>query len=162
MHLFSAARITRTASIRLAAPPEVVFPLFGPLDEQRWEPDWNPTFLYPPTGATQCDAVFTATHADGTPSFWTIVVFEPADLRISYVRMHPATHVARIDIGCAGESDATTRADVTYTFTGLSAAGNAYVETFTEAHYAAWLQSWEAAINHYLRHGAAIPHQHHA
>ena len=157
---FSAVRIARTATIRLAAPPEIVFPLFGPLEEQRWERNWNPAMLYPPSGATQRDAVFTATHADGTPSFWTIVVFEPAEYRISYVRMHPATHIARIDIRCSGASEAT-QAEITYTFTGLSALGNTYVETFTEAHYADWLRSWEAAINHYLRHGAASP-QHHA
>ena len=151
MQPFNAVRITRTATIRLEARPEIVFPLFGPLEERRWEPSWNPAFLYPPSGATQRDAVFTATHADGTPSFWTIVAFEPADFCISYVRMHPATHIARIDISCAGGSDATTQAQVTYTFTGLSAHGNAYVETFTEAHYADWLRSWEAAINRYLR-----------
>jgi hypothetical protein len=152
MQPFSAVRVTRTASIRLAAPPDVVFPLFGPLDEQRWEPGWNPTMLYPPSGATQRDAVFTAAHADGTPSFWTIVAFDPADWRIAYVRVHPATHIARIDIDCSGDADGATRANVTYTFTGLSALGNAYVEAFTEAHYAEWLRSWETAINHYLRH----------
>jgi hypothetical protein len=150
MQLFNAVRITRTASIGLAAPPEAVFPLFGPLDEQRWEPHWNPTMLYPPSGATQRDAVFTAAHPDGTPTFWTIVAFEPADLRISYLRVHPATHIARIDIGCSGDSDGMTRANVTYTFTGLSVAGNAYVERFSESHYAEWLRSWEAAINSYL------------
>src|SRR5262245_6210047 len=101
MTSFSAVRVTRTTSIRLAAPPALVFPLFGPVEEQRWEPHWNPTFLYPPSGATQRDAVFTAEHADGTPTFWTIVAFEPDNYRISYVRMHPATHVARIDIGCS-------------------------------------------------------------
>jgi hypothetical protein len=150
------------AAIRLAGPPEVVFPLFGPIEERRWEPSWNPTILYPPSGAPQRDAVFTATHADGTPSFWTIVAYEPADFRISYVRMHPATHIARIDIGCTHAVDATTLADVTYTFTGLSAQGNAYVETFTERHYAGWLRSWEASINHYLLHGVASQHHHHA
>ena len=159
MQPFNAMRVTRTANIRLDAPPDVVFPLFGPLDERRWEPSWNPTILYPPSGATQRDAVFTATHADGTPSFWTIVLFEPADLRISYVRMHPATHVARIDIACSADAERGTRAQVTYTFTGLSEAGNAYVETFTEPHYAEWLRAWEDAINHYLRHRAALPHQ---
>jgi hypothetical protein len=153
MQPFSAVRVTRTTSIRLAAPPTVVFPLFGPLDEQRWEANWNPTILYPPSGATQRDAVFTAEHHDGTPSFWTIVEFDPDNFRISYVRVHPATHVARIDIACTGDSDETTRADVTYTFTGLTAPGNAYVEAFTEPHYVEWLRSWETAINHYLRHG---------
>ena len=151
MKPFSAVRITRMASIRLAAPPAVVFPLFGPLEEQRWEPSWHPTFLYPPSGATQRDVVFTVEQHDGTPSYWTIVAFDPGDFRIAYVRVHPATHIARIDIGCAADADGATRADVTYTFTGLTTPGNAYVETFTEAHYAEWLRSWEAAINHCLK-----------
>lgn len=150
MQPFSAVRVTRTATIRLIAPPDVIFPLFGPIDEQRWEASWHPTMLYPPSGATQRDTVFTAEHSDGTLSFWTIVAFDPAAFRIAYVRLHPATHIARIDIGCAGDAGGTTRAEVTYTFTGVSAPGNAYVETFTEPHYAEWLKAWEAAINRYL------------
>jgi hypothetical protein len=162
MQPFSAVRIIRTATIRLSAPPDRVFPLFGPIDEQRWEASWHPTMLYPPSGATQRDAVFTAEHADGTPSFWTIVAFEPDTFWIAYVRLHPATHIARIDIGCAGDAGGTTRAEVTYTFTGLTALGNTYVETFTEPHYATWLKAWEVAINRYLTRAESSGHDLHA
>jgi len=158
MNTFSAVRIVRTASIRLAAPPEIVFPLFGPLEEQRWAADWRPAFLYPPSGQAQRNAVFVADHGDGTPAIWTIVEYAPAAYRIAYLRVHPATHVARIDIGCTADGEGATRADVAYTFTGLSAPGNAYIETFSEEYYAAWLRAWEEAINHYLRHGQAPRH----
>ena len=43
-----------------------------------------------------------------------------------------------------------TAARVTYTFTGLTAQGNAYIDTFSEDYYHAWIQQWEDAINHYL------------
>jgi muconolactone delta-isomerase len=39
-------RLTRSATIQLNAGPATVFPLFTPLGERLWVPDWNPTIIY--------------------------------------------------------------------------------------------------------------------
>lgn len=149
------SRVARTASLRIAAPPSVAFPLFGPIEEQRWAAGWAPTMIYPATGEIERGAVFTVAHEEGEPSVWTIVELDPAAYRIAYVRVRPASHVARIDIVCAGE-DGVTRADVAYTFTALTEQGNAYVNSFSEARYAEWIRSWEQAIDHLLRYGVQL------
>ncbi|HUI53075.1 MAG TPA: hypothetical protein VLX60_14920 [Terriglobales bacterium] len=51
--------------------------------------------------------------------------------------------------------DATT-AHIQYTYTALSPEGNREVERFTETWFRHKMQSWESAINHYLRTGKRI------
>lgn len=150
---FTPLRLTRTTTIHLNAPPATVFPLFTPLGERLWVPDWNPTMIYPASGELELDAVFTTAHGDGAPTVWTVVEATQEEYRVSYVRVAPDTHVARITVQCA-EEDQATRATVTYVFTALTEQGNAYVAQFTEQHYQHWLQGWEAGINEYLSRAA--------
>lgn len=154
---FTPLRLTRTATIRLNAPPATVFPLFTPLGEKLWIPDWNPTIIYPASGALELNAVFTTPHTDGAPTVWTVVEAAPEEYRVAYVRVAPDSHVARITVQCAEESPAATKATVSYVFTGLTEQGNAYVGQYTESHYQHWLQQWESAINAYL--GRSVPEQ---
>lgn len=149
MTSFTPPRLTRTATIHLNAPPATAFPLFTPLGERLWIPDWDPTIIYPASGAPELDAVFTTAHGDGPPTVWTVVETEPEQHRIGYVRVAPASHVAHITLQCAEEQGGT-RTTVTYVFTGLSEQGNAYVAQYSESHFQHWIQGWETAINEYL------------
>lgn len=151
---FTARRVERSAAIRLLAPPAAVFPLFEPLGERNWVPGWDPAIVYPASGQAERGAVFLTGDA-AAPAVWTLIEFAPQDWRVAYVRVSPASHVALITVRCADLGDGTTGAEVSYAFTGLSAAGNEYVEQFTPEHYAEWIGGWETAINHYLRHGVA-------
>lgn len=143
-------RLTRSATIRLNAPPATVFSLFTPLGERLWIPDWNPTIIYPPSGDIELNAVFTTAHPEGPPTVWTVVEAAPEQFRVAYVRVAPISHVARITVQCADEPPAATRATVSYVFTGLTEQGNAVVARYTESHFQQWIQGWEVAINEYL------------
>jgi hypothetical protein len=151
MITFTPLRLTRSATIQLNAGPATVFPLFTPLGEKLWVPDWNPTIIYPASGDIELGAVFTTPHASGAPMVWTVVEAMPEHFRVAYVRVAPESHVAQISVQCAEAAPGSTDATVTYVFTGLSAQGNAYVAQHTESHYQQWIQQWETAINAYLR-----------
>jgi hypothetical protein len=160
MASFTASRITRTATMRLVAPPSDVFPLLEPIGEKQWAAGWEPEMLYPPTGLAEEGAVFLIGHSAEESSIWTIVRYNPAAFQIAYLRVTPGSDSARIEIACADNRDGTTRTDVTYIFTALTERGNAALEKYTEAYFREWIASWETAINHYLRHGSLL--QHHA
>jgi hypothetical protein len=49
-----------------------------------------------------------------------------------------------------------TVATVTYQYTALSDAGEAFVRDFTEAAYVDFMQQWEWQFNHYLRTGRML------
>jgi hypothetical protein len=158
MSLFIARRISRVTTIHLVAPPAQAFPLFEPVGEKLWAAEWDPIMIYPATGSTETGAVFTTQEHDGPPAIWTIVQFDPTRFEVTYVRVVPHSHVATIAVRCAGTDAGTTGAEVRYTFTGLTEHGNAYIDTFSEEYYRAWIRHWETAINHYLQHGTVLRH----
>jgi hypothetical protein len=102
--------------------------------------------------------VFTTGSHDEVQAIWTMLAFNAERWRISYLRVTPGSHVARIDIHCEDNLDETTRASISYTFTALTVQGNDYVARFTEEHYQEWMSSWETAINYYLQHGHPLQH----
>jgi hypothetical protein len=150
MTTFQALRLTRTGVIRLNAPPAVAFPLFTPEGERQWAPGWDPTAIYPASGEATRDMVFSTKDHDQSDIIWSMVAYDQDGFAVSYLRVAPTSHVARIDVRCAEAEGETADATVSYCFTGLTEAGNAYVAQYTEAHYRAWLQVWASTINNVL------------
>lgn len=155
---FVAQHVQRTQTIRLAAPPSKVFPLFEPLPEREWAEGWEPTMLFPLSGVAEAGAVFTS-HYPGEPdTIWAISAYDKASSHITYVRVTPGLQVAFVDIQCEESEGGTTNATVSYTFTALSEAGNALIGRNTQEHYQHLMMQWERAINHYLLHGKRLKH----
>lgn len=157
MNTFQAYQLIQTQTLRLTAPPEQVFPLFTPLGEKHWIASWDPEIIYPADGRPQVGAVFTTTHAGESKTVWTIVSYDPAEFYIAYVRTKPDLRVDRIEVRCEANLDGSTKATVTYMFTGLTEQGNKSIEELKPTHNQQ-VAGWEAAINHYLHHGKAMPH----
>jgi hypothetical protein len=149
-----------TATIMLSALPADVFPLFGPVEEAQWAEGWSPDVLYSSRpDAAELNAVFRTHHPGGTEAIWTVVHYDVANHAISYVRVRPDSHVARIDITCLLHGDGQTQATVTYTFTTLGPDGDDFLAHLTrEAFVHHELPSWERAINHYLATEETLPH----
>jgi hypothetical protein len=158
MEVFTANHVSRTHSISLAGAPEQVFPLFEPVREKSWAPGWEPEMVYPTSGEAVEGAVFTVSADDGHKAIWTIAEYDPSAYRIAYLTVTPESRVARIEVQCSPNTDGTTQAQVTYTFTALSEQGNSFISTQTEESHRHRIESWKTAINHYLRHGAPLQH----
>ncbi len=111
--------------------------------------------LYPSSGMAQEGAVFTTQH-DGEPvKIWTIIAYEPEQAHVRYFNVLPGSHTTVVDVRCEGDKthgEAKTSAQITYTLTALTPAGNAHLDSFTPAHYQDYIASWETAITHYLLH----------
>lgn len=149
---FRASRVVRAAEIRLEGAIGRVFPLFQPREEAAWAAGWAPRFRWPADGTPEEGAVFVTHPADEPETIWTVTRYDPAGGRIVYGRITPGSRAGQVEVACVADGEET-RARVTYTFTALSEAGNAWLARFTADHYAAYLSEWEAAINHHLRTG---------
>src|SRR5258706_15885059 len=97
---FVAQHFTRTQNIHLSASPDRVFPLFDPIGEKQWADGWEPEIMYPLSGEVEEGMVFTTGSHDEVQVIWTVLVFDAAKWRISYLRVTPGSHVAIIDIRC--------------------------------------------------------------
>ena len=146
---------TRTATIRLHAAPERAFPMFEPEGERAWAPGWDPRWLHPLDGRAREGAVF-VTGAHGHETIWTITAHEPP-ARVRYSRVTPGLHAVTVEVRLRAAGLEETLAQVTYTLTALTPAGNDAVAQMVGS-YDGWMGEWEQAINSALIAEAAATH----
>lgn len=99
--------------------------------------------------------VFKTGHGDKdeTDYTWVISRLVPQQALIEYT-VFACDKVGWISIQCQeGKSNQTTRAEVTYTFTGLTEKGNTGIIKHLAHIYAHGLKDWEKAINYFLETG---------
>ena len=141
---FVPAHATRTATIRLHAAPERAFPMFEPEGERAWASGWDPRWLHPRDGHARDGAVF-VTQAHGRETIWTITAHQPP-ARVRYSRVTPGLHAITVEVRLRAAGVDETMAEVTYTLTALTPAGNDAVAQMVES-YEGWMEEWEESIN---------------
>jgi hypothetical protein len=131
----------RTAfSFTVAAAKDRVFPLFGASGERAWGDSghgdpWDPHFIWPTPEHDVEGAVFTITHRHGMhhkTATWINTAFDPGTGHIQYVYFVPDAMVTRIDLSVTPIDAASTKVDVVYDQTALTAAANATIQERTE------------------------------
>ena len=154
---FQGKSVTRSAIIHLHGPIAKVFPLFEPTGERAWAPGWEPQVVYPPSGDARNGTVFLTYDGHGkNETYWTIVEYDAQRHRITYINVIPNYQVRRITVECRETAADQTDATVSYGYTGTTPHGNDDVVKQTEDSYAAKMQHWTLAINHYLETGKKI------
>jgi hypothetical protein len=151
---FQAQRVTRQYTQTNSAPPETVFPLLCPVREADWVPGWQYRLIYSKSGVAEAGCVF-VTEENGRETTWIITEYDLKKLRIAFVWVDPGMVTAQIRIHLEPSGNATS-AHIQYTYTALSPEGNREVERFTQDWFRHKMQSWQAAINHYLTTGKLI------
>jgi len=144
---------TRSATIRIQAPPERAFEMFTPLGERAWAEGWDPEFLHPPDGAAGEGSVF-ITRAGGRETIWTTIGHDPP-VHAAYSRVTPGLHAVIVDVRLRRAEDGTL-VDVSYAFTALTRDGNDAVAEMVEG-FAGWMEEWETSINRVLAANDAEP-----
>jgi len=82
----------RTQSFTIALNGSVadVTPLFGPVREAEWAPDWSPRFIHPAQGVQREGVVFTTKSGHGGDRLWLLTTYDVRNGRVEYVVMTPA------------------------------------------------------------------------
>jgi hypothetical protein len=156
MKIQAPGRVRRTYRQRLDAPPERVFPLLCPVREADWVPGWDPSLVLSTSGAAEEDCVFIMPGDDMADAVWVITRHDASAHAVEFVKVTPEHTVGRITITLASDGPQRTVATVTYQYTALSDAGEAFVRGFTEAVYVDVMKEWEQQLNHYLRTGRML------
>jgi hypothetical protein len=152
-------RLSRSYVQTLAAPPERVLPLLTPLGERSWAPGWEPELRWqPPHGAV--GTLFVIRHPGEPETVWLLDTFDPGAGHVHYLHLTPGSDVTEIDIQLHPGPEKGTRAEVRYTWTALTEAGNAKVRRHTPEEFLHSMQSWERQLNHYLQTGKRLERPH--
>jgi hypothetical protein len=153
---FQSKRVTHAYTQTNNAQPQQVFPLLCPVREADWVPGWQYRLIYSQSGVAESGCVFTTPNDDGSDTTWLVTGYDPAAFTIAFAWVNPGLVAAQINIRIEAKSSNETTAHIAYAYTGLSEQGNREVERYDVAWFQHKMQSWEAAINHYLRSGRKI------
>ncbi len=153
-------QITRTMTLDLPAAADAVFPLFGPVREAEWSPDWAPGFVAAGPGTRTADgAVFTTGPAEAR-TIWVMTDYDAGRREVRYVHVRSGGVVAQLRIDVAPASAHASRASVTYRLTALGPDGGDALTHF-DASFPHIRAHWEQAIGAALsRGGASAPTAH--
>jgi hypothetical protein len=141
---------TQSFTIGLNGSVADVTPLFGPVREAEWAPDWSPHFMHPTQGVQREGVVFTTTNGHGKDRVWLLTTYDGTNGRVEYVVMTPAFTANEIKIRVVPDGERHCKATITYRRSALAPEGNEEV-TKLDAH---WTEEqrihWEKAINEAL------------
>jgi hypothetical protein len=90
-----------------------VTPLFGPVREAEWAPEWSPHFIYPGQGVQREGVVFTTTSGDGRDRLWLLTSYDLRNGRVEYVVFTPAFTASDIKIRVLSDGERHSRATIT-------------------------------------------------
>lgn len=130
----------------ISEPAEQVFPLFSPLGEKAWAPDWSPELIHPPDISWAEGLIFRTTGQAGD-AIWIVTRLEAQVRRVTYHRVEGAHLVVRVDVRCQELADDVTRVVVAYLFVSLSAEGDEIVAAMSREGYEEKMRQWKRWID---------------
>jgi hypothetical protein len=144
---------TQSFTIVLNGSVADVTPLFGPVREAEWAPDWSPHFIHPAQGVQREGVVFTTTSGHGKDRLWLLTRYDVTNGCVEYVVMTPAFTANEIKIRVVPDGEQHCKATITYRRSALAPEGNEEVAKLD----ARWAEEqrihWETAINEALAKG---------
>ena len=106
------------------------------------------------SGVAERDCVFITPDERGK-IIWYVTRHEPERWFVEMLKILPGVTACRLEIQLS-ENGSGCFADVTYSHTSMSAAGDEFVASFTSEHYQKSMQAWEKALNHFLKTGRLL------
>jgi hypothetical protein len=152
---FKAKRVTRQYMQTIDAAPSEVHALICPVKEAEWLEGWDYDLIYSQSGVAEYGCVFTSRSA-GEETIWLITKRDDGACETEFARITPGSRVALVAVRIADGGNQTSRVHISYTITALTAAGNAFIDNFTQDNFVKDMQFWEATMNHYLKTGKAL------
>ena len=147
-------RVTHTYTQTLDGTVAQVLPLLCPVREAEWVPGWAPHVIFTASGVVEPDCVFTTHDPDAGPdavAIWSVLSRDKAAGTVEMLKVTPGFLVVRVSIALRRRGTGGCFADVTYRYTAIGPAGEAYVRRRTAEAYAGFMRRWEDALNTYLR-----------
>lgn len=153
---FTARRITRKYTQTINASPDQVFPLLCPVREADWLDGWKPTMVFSESGVAEEQAVFNTPGAGEPDTVWIVTRHDPNQRVVEFVRFTPGSRVCVLHIDVTPHGQNRSRIHIVYTYTATSAAGNAFVDGFTEETFLRAVTFWETSMNHWFATGQRL------
>ena len=154
--VFTAKRITRSYRQTINAPPGVVFPLLCPVREAEWLDGWKYEMIYSDSDLAEEGCVFSTPGDDEEDTVWVISRYDRKNYLIDFTRFTPGSRACVLKVAVTSKGDTDSNVDISYTYTGITADGNAWIDNFTEDAFLDAVKFWERSMNHFLERGEKL------
>ena len=130
-------------SFTVRLPVDRVFPLFSPDGERTWVDGWDPEVMHPEDRTWAAGQVFRTIDRD-REVIWVVTHHDSKTHSVTYHRVEGSDLVARVGVSCTGREE--TQVRVSYSYFGLSAAGDDEIAAMSEAAFAEKMTNWRTQI----------------
>lgn len=148
-------RITHTYTQTIQATPGKIMPLYCPVRELDWCENWDPKVVYSNSGLVEQDCVFITSHGE-TDITWVVSDYDTTTGHVEMFYLIPEVLLTKLEIQLTPLDESQTQAVLIYSKTSLSETGDQVLKDFTRVSYDLMMDSWEKAMNHYLKTGKML------
>ena len=148
-------RVSHTYEQTINGTVNDVMPLYCPVRERDWVVGWNPKTVYSHSGLVEKDCIFITQQGD-MDVVWIVTDYNLATGHVEMIYHVPGVLVTKLDIQVTPLAEEKTKAVLTYSKTSLSEKGDHALEEFTKESSDIMMDSWEKAMNHYLKTGEKL------
>jgi len=153
---FKAKRITRTYRQTINGTPDKVFPLLCPVCEAEWLDGWQYEMIYSESGFVEEGAVFSTPHSGEEDTVWVVTKHVQANRKVEFTRFTNNSRTCVLKISVISRDSISSFVDILYTYTAVSAAGNNFIDSFTEEIFLEAVTFWEKSMNYFLETGERL------
>ncbi|AZQ62462.1 hypothetical protein EI427_09485 [Flammeovirga pectinis] len=155
MKIEKPTRISHTYEQTINGSIEDILPLYCPVRELEWVEKWNPKTVYSNSGVVEEDCIFITYH-DENEVVWIVTEYNTETGHVKMYYHEAGVQVTKLEIQVSPITENKTKAVLTYSKTALSKKGNNVLKEFTKEEYDIMMDSWEKAMNHYLKTGEML------
>ena len=153
---FNPQRIIRSYRQTINAAPDIIFPLLCPVREAEWLDGWKYKMMYSESGRIEDGAVF-STPGDGEEdTVWFVTKHDKTLHQVEFARFTPNSRICFLRIAVHAKDGNSSYVDIAYTYTGITPAGNRFLDRLTEEAFHQGVTFWEASMNHFLKTGRRL------
>lgn len=140
--------------MKIDARPEDIFPLLCPVREAEWIDGWSCEMIHSESGLAEEGCVFKTNREPENEAYW-IMTRCNSPREAEYVRFVTGKMFVALSF-ILSRTEYGTAMETTYTFTGVTEAGNAFVDNVVPQYIELALNHLEASLNHYVNTGEKL------
>ncbi|UCF94951.1 MAG: hypothetical protein JSW39_12630 [Desulfobacterales bacterium] len=153
---FRSQRIVRAYRQAINATPAKVFPLLCPVREGDWLDGWQYKMIYSESGLVEEGAVFSTPSENEEDTVWIVTKHDAKKHEVAFARFTPNSRTCVLKIAVKPIDENGSYVDVSYTYTGITPAGNDSIANLTEEAFLEAVTFWEKSMNYFLETGERL------
>lgn len=156
--VFSAKRKVFSFTQVINERPEKIFPLLCPERETEWLDGWTYNMIYSISGVAEPGAVFSTSDEGEEDTVWIITKHAKTNYIVEFTRFTPGSRTCVLFIKVAEKNKNSSYVDICYTYTGLTDAGNKFIDEYKEEEFNERMKFWQNSMNYFIETGKTLKH----